>query len=274
MAARGCEGRRSGGLMGAPAVGTPADSGPVRKAGRAPLRRPAGGTRRRRRTARTPDRRRPLRTSRDSARVRPGLPVVPSVGNPECDRPHRSGADVAVEVAPVQWREGRVAHDVATGDRAAARMRVSARPAERDPAPCSSRTVRRPSQQSQPKFAPRPRPAPAGAKSISSQRSLSDVADDEITGLPVEGEAPRVPEAVRPDLVPAGLADERVVGRNGVRPRPLGRCAGSFRAAFPGSGRCRRDLRLRPRRRCRCRGSRQARTGAARRCGCSVGAGS
>ena len=45
---------------------------------------------------------------------------------------------------------------------------------------------------------------------------VADIADCDRLRPPVEGEAPRVPQAVGPDLVPSGPADERVVGRDRV----------------------------------------------------------
>src|SRR5439155_7220287 len=46
---------------------------------------------------------------------------------------------------------------------------------------------------------------------------LPDVADPQVAGLPVETEAPRVAQPIRPDLRPvARLAGERVVGRDPV----------------------------------------------------------
>src|SRR5438105_2878181 len=49
-------------------------------------------------------------------------------------------------------------------------------------------------------------------------RVLTDVPDPQVSGLPVEGVAPGVPQAVRPDLRPDPWpAGERIVGRDGVR---------------------------------------------------------
>src|SRR5207237_4553161 len=49
---------------------------------------------------------------------------------------------------------------------------------------------------------------------------ITDVANPQVAGGPVKGEAPWVAESVRPDLSPSSrLADEWVVGRNRIRLR-------------------------------------------------------
>src|SRR5690606_24489393 len=129
-------------------------------------------------------------------------------------------ARVPEQVATLQ-RRTRAARHVASDDRAVAvpvlvlhdRERLAVRAAER-----AGRVE-----------VPALDPVPAEVLALARARAtdllvavLTDVADPEVSGLPVEAVAPRVAQSVGPDLVEAGLAHERVIRGHLV---PLGPAA-------------------------------------------------
>ena len=132
----------------------------------------------------------------------------------------------------------------------------------------TSRSGCLPSKASQPKLAPRRRPASRSRSPRSASWPTSPIARSPLAA--VEGEAVGVAQAERVDLV---LARRR--RRTGCRPGPCrrarrcgaGRSGAACRAGCSCSGRSRAGRRRCRRRRCRGRGSRRARTGAGRRCG-------
>ena len=192
-------------------------------------------------------------------------------GGGQLQRADFADAEIAVDVAAVEVAEAAVADDVAADDRAAVRgvaTGVDVRVVEdgfgeagRFALP-RGQVVGRPGDEAL-------AAVPALVRAIAADpavrqarrevdllaRALADVADHQVAGQAVEGEAERVAQAVAPD--------SRAWGCSGS-----GRRAGSCRAGCSGSGSCGTGHCHRRRRRSRRRGSRPARTAAGRRCGC------
>ena len=156
-----------------------------------------------------------LAEAHEQRHVEAGVPVVRRERLAEHRGADRAGAEVAVDVPAPKIRQRRVADDDTARDRAGrAFMRVlehREHRIRRGRAAVGERALVR---------------VPAEVEPAGERRAdevdllhpiLPDIADHEVTGLPVELEPPRVSQPVGEDLRPlAGLADERVAGWNRV----------------------------------------------------------
>ena len=133
-------------------------------------------------------------------------------------------------------RERAVAHDDAARDRAVAR-RVRAHDHRRDVAGGGlARRVARAALERRASRSSRRGPCRARTKSISSHCALADVADRQVAGAAVEGEAPRVAQAVGVDLAARARAARRTGCRAGTVYGVRRRLAlGSIRRILPSS---------------------------------------
>ena len=150
------------------------------------------------------------------------------------DRAQVADAEVGVEVATEQRRQPRVAHDVAAGDRLAAglvvledRGHVDARGrARRDRAVVWQRALEAPPAEV------RPAPARRGEVDLLGV-VLADVAEQQVAGLAVEGEAKRVAQPVGVDLAAGVGAPQRRGCQRGSCSRRA--APGTIRSSLPSS---------------------------------------
>ncbi len=141
-------------------------------------------------------------------------------GQPRDERADRSHALVGEQVAAVEVAEAGVADHVAARDRAVSRVvavvedRIGERAGAR-----ALRCGRREGDQALATVPAEVQPPARGGAAHEVDllsRVLTDVADQQRSGDPVEAEAPRIAEAVAPDLICACAARERVAGRDRV----------------------------------------------------------
>ena len=150
-------------------------------------------------------------------------------------------AVVAVQVGAGELGQGDVAHHVAAGDRARRAVRVL--DDRQDGARRSAAPARRPGRCAAPSYVV---PAVVGAGAVARGGGevdllvavLADVADDEVAGVAVEGEAPRVAQAVGEDRgAPVARIDAQELAEAVVvvdrRRRRVGGGAASWFCALP-----------------------------------------
>src|SRR5438445_2085945 len=156
-----------------------------------------------------------LPEGRQAAHPQPGGVVVARAARREPYRVDVRLAVVAVEVAPAEPRQGRVAHHVAADERAEAVL-VGGRDLRLDGPWSAAGSVAVEALEDAPAVVG----AAAGALRLDVdllELVLADVPDRQVARPAVEAEPVRVPQAVGPDLRPrARTSDERIVARGAV----------------------------------------------------------